>query len=513
MSLGVLVWLIISLVSINGFNISKISTQTSSIPGSGMDKPGFSLFWSNGGTYSVMLCQEGRCCSTTELNTEDDNWEVGQVDWFVGSQVGQCRHFSVELDKPLVMRLQHKGPNAGMLKWLKIHPWHSAVEFYCEVGVRLDYTSSHASTCVLQGTESGQEAWCNGMGEFCQMRFDQFLFPGSHNSGTGQSLGSLPRCAFKNQDLNIVEQLEFGIRFFDLDVIYTTALGCSGLETGHGSHPELGLYQCYGRMDRLLGQMRDWLDIHKSEVVVLNFGNIELPKETIPKLMETLLEVFTGQDDERVKINKVFKKTGVWPTLGEAVRSNERLFVFIRDSIGAVTENELEFLKEVKVKPGDDMSFKNLSSYEVTITTSYKAGDVGSDCRFVLETNSKACQSENQTETDFLKLSLFSRFGKGGAIGTECVHKMARKCNQWVKQVILRCNYREFKPNFLLVDYPNYQGGANLNIVQVCHLVNVDRVKLMDKGKGNELLEEEENEKNMKESADNQDIIARKNLV
>ncbi len=46
------------------------------------------------------------------------------------------------------------------------------------------------------------------------------------------------------QDLNIREQLDLGIRFFDLDVIYSTSLPyCNGLETGHGSHPSLGVYQ------------------------------------------------------------------------------------------------------------------------------------------------------------------------------------------------------------------------------------------------------------------------------
>ena len=72
---------------------------------------------------------------------------------------------------------------------------------------------------------------CNGRTEFCKLNFQQFLFPGSHNSGTGQKTGSF-KCAFKNQDLDIVEQLEFGIRFFDIDVIFTHFLGCGGLATG-----------------------------------------------------------------------------------------------------------------------------------------------------------------------------------------------------------------------------------------------------------------------------------------
>ena len=132
---------------------------------------------------------------------------------------------------------------------------------------RLDYEQRHTSRCqldILHDT-SEDDIVCNGRAEFCKLRFDQFLFLGSHNSGTGQKNGSF-RCAFKNQDLDILEQLEFGIRFFDVDIIFSHAFGCHGLETGHGSKPDLGLYQCYGKLSILLSDMRRWLDHHKSEV-------------------------------------------------------------------------------------------------------------------------------------------------------------------------------------------------------------------------------------------------------
>ena len=66
--------------------------------------------------------------------------------------------------------------------------------------------------------DQDESAWCNGSQEFCDLRFDQFLFPGTHNSGTGQKKGVF-QCSSKNQDLTISQQLDFGIRFFDLDII------------------------------------------------------------------------------------------------------------------------------------------------------------------------------------------------------------------------------------------------------------------------------------------------------
>ena len=64
------------------------------------------------------------------------------------------------------------------------------------------------------------------------MRFNEFTFPGAHNAGTGQMDYPNLRCFYKNQDLNVREMLDFGIRFFDLDVIYSLAGHCEGLETG-----------------------------------------------------------------------------------------------------------------------------------------------------------------------------------------------------------------------------------------------------------------------------------------
>ena len=67
--------------------------------------------------------------------------------------------------------------------------------------------------------EVSLEKSCNGHPDFCKLRFDQFVFPGSHNAGTGQSDG-LFTCFFKNHDLNIREQLDFGLRFFDIDTTF-----------------------------------------------------------------------------------------------------------------------------------------------------------------------------------------------------------------------------------------------------------------------------------------------------
>jgi len=478
-----------SFPDVEGFQISKISLKNSDLPGSGMDQSSMSFFgFSNGGSFSVEICSVSgdydRCCSTGVLDTQDDNWELGQVDWFVGGQAGQCEQFYLDITTEVRLRLRHEGPDAGRVEWVMLHPWHTNQVYSCQIGARLDYTSHYDTHCTLYNSTPGDTSNylgfdCNGHQDFCWLRFDQALFPGTHNSGTGQREG-LARCASKNQDMDIIQQLEFGIRFFDLDVIYSTSLlGCSGLETGHGSHPSLGLYQCYGRMEDLLTDMATWLENHRSEVVVLHFGNIALPDQTVPRLKIAIKKVFSSISG--VKINTRFKRTGHWPLLADAVHQNQRVFIFIRDEIDNIKEEEYEFVREIKRKPHDELVMDKSSS-EVFMTTSYKAGSVGDDCRYILETSNTACISDMWRNTDFLKLSIFSRFGKGGRIGTECLYTMAKKCNYWVSQAISNCNFRPFRPNFLLVDFPNYQGISQRNVVEVAFDVNRERASMVHHG-------------------------------
>ena len=486
--------------------LTKISTLTSRIPGSGMDQ-GLTLplfGYDGGGSFSLLVCVgEHQCCRTGKLNTEDDNWELGQVDWFVGRQLGDCNQHHLQADLQVTIVLQHEGSNAGLLDWVRLHSWDNWRDWRCQVGVRLDHSQSHTATCTEVWTpspgpspgpsgsspssspssspNSSPAVLCNGRAEFCQLGFDQFLFPGSHNAGTGQTEGSFA-CAYKNQDLNIEEQLELGIRFFDIDIIFSHSGGCEGLETGHGKHPQFGLYQCYGKMSSLFITMRSWLNSHPSEVVVLNFGNIEYPNHTISALTNTMMDIFPLRS-VGVKMNRMLKQTGSWPTLGEAVRSNERIFVFVRDTVGAITpaQEHQSFVKEIKVKP-DTLRKSDLDLSagpgEVTIMTSYKAEDVEGDCAYIVDTNDEACILDSRAPTiDFLKLSFFSKFSESGTFGTECLWESARKCNVWPQVVLRKCTGRRFRPNFIILDYPNYQGNAKINIVQLCNEVNLERSK------------------------------------
>ena len=137
-----------------GLTVSRISTLTSTIPGSGMDGGGFFSFFSSGGEFSVQLCSgldtQPRCCRTDVLDNGDNNWELGQVDTFVGRrQLGSCYGFDI-VDN-LRLTLRHRGNNAGRLAWVMVSPWHQGLAWFCPVDVDLDYSSSHTVDCTLKG--------------------------------------------------------------------------------------------------------------------------------------------------------------------------------------------------------------------------------------------------------------------------------------------------------------------------------------------------------------------------
>ena len=49
-----------------------------------------------GGRFSFKFCFGKRCCDTCCLKTDDDNWEKGEINYFVGYQIGACENFPLD---------------------------------------------------------------------------------------------------------------------------------------------------------------------------------------------------------------------------------------------------------------------------------------------------------------------------------------------------------------------------------------------------------------------------------
>ena len=118
---------------------------------------------------------------------------------------------------------------------------------------------------------------CNGMAEFCDLKINQATFAGTHNSGPGfdgilyyhTKLGvEIPAfsCWYRNQGRSITQQLDHGIRYFDLDTCFVdSGKWVQGPWTCHSA--------AYGGpVSKILKQIDDWMRRNCNEVLVIKFG-------------------------------------------------------------------------------------------------------------------------------------------------------------------------------------------------------------------------------------------------
>ena len=125
--------------------------------------------------------------------------------------------------------MRHSGSDGGRIRDIIL--WSSyrslGLSFQCNVGIKLNNDEFAIVACKKTKAEPYKylNRTCNGNERFCKMKFNEFTFPGTHNSGTGIEIEIhlSPEkfdCHFKNHDLTVTEMLDFGIRFFDFDTNY-----------------------------------------------------------------------------------------------------------------------------------------------------------------------------------------------------------------------------------------------------------------------------------------------------
>ena len=109
-----------------GSTLANVETQlkilkvkTGSNNGDGMDG-GFmrNKNWGGGRFSFTFKNPDGQECQTGILNTDEDNWEVGETNFFVGRQIGGCNGFDLS-NGNLTLTVQHSG-TVQILKILTI---------------------------------------------------------------------------------------------------------------------------------------------------------------------------------------------------------------------------------------------------------------------------------------------------------------------------------------------------------------------------------------------------------
>ncbi|EDO44758.1 predicted protein [Nematostella vectensis] len=346
-------------------------------------------------------------------------------------------------------------------------------------------------SCLYQ---VGSSLTCNGRAAFCDLTLNQATFAGTHNSASGfdgflhyhtplgpisyqstlslpgpisyQSTLSLPgpisyqntlsspgpivalSCFYRNQHRSITGQLDDGIRYLDIDTCWEDS-----------SRYTKGAWACHegayaGPVYKILNQVDAWMRIHRNEVVVINFNrdtvteDAEKTGQHITKLIEERWGVTAErQTRKELMVNDYRRRNWHWPTLGEAVMSNQRIFVFMTSKL-------------IHHRGGTiGMSWKSYGLIE------------SKGCSKLVEYIREKC---DQSYSDFMQIDLILTWGL-------CVDDMAYFCNRYTEQITQECAERRAKTNrmtanFILVDYQSEISGSN-RVGQVALRQNIRNVK------------------------------------
>ncbi len=259
---------------------------------------------------------------------------------------------------------------------------------------------------------------CNGMIELCDRRYDQAIYPTTHNS-TAMEYGSGPNpvLLIPNQDRTIEEQLKDGVRGFMIDIwyyheqVYTCHRFCE-----LGGQPLLGIMQVF----------ENFLKNNPNEVLTIIFENY-----------------VSGSD-----LNKTFSEAGLisyvhhqvqgetWPTLRKMIESNKRLVIF------------KEFEDE---GPSWDM---NVWNYAVETPYSY-----ASMSEFTCDYNRGKIKNSLYILNQFITVAFSRKDANRKSNELKTLMNRAHLCLKKKKKI----------PNFITVDF--YSSG---DLIAAVHQLNVE---------------------------------------
>ena len=297
-----------------------------------------------------------------------------------------------------------------------------------------------------------------GRYDLCGLRYDQITWPATHNSGSGELMltsgdEALP-CFYRNQDMNYTEQLEFGIRWFDIDLCLVT-------EEEATEFVPAGLWTCHSNaysvlIDEVLQQVDDFLNYNYEEVVSLSFnGDYDRSRsQPIAEALNDLLVDYWGDPVRRkrgrgpLRMNTFFSQTEEWPFMGSgAIYSNSRVFVFLHETL------------QLDNQPWAHDTIPRTSPREV----------IKDSCDGLIDFTRGACD----VCTDVFGVQGFGSRGN-------CIFETAEICNTVTYNVSrecfdLRMEYGKTL-NYITVDFPArvLDGPSVVDVANILNDINVD---------------------------------------
>jgi len=270
---------------------------------------------------------------------------------------------------------------------------------------------------------------CNGHAELCNKPFGQVTFVGAHDSF---AVGSNNLAA--NQDYDVTQQLNDGIRMLQNQVLQQS----DGLHLCHTLCP---LYDA-GLLVNYLVKVRKWLAQNPNEVVSILLVNInDVPVEKFAEVYNS-----AGLADVSFVPSAPTLTVDQWPTLGSIIDSGKTLVTFIDNGADA------------SVAPYLIDEFTNMweTAFDVTrndwpCDVNRTRGDPTTKLylinHFLDETTNVVGASTIAPAKDQLNLT-------NAAVGPGSLGQEIDNCMQ----------AHGVPPNFILVDFYEYGGGAPFDV-------------------------------------------------
>ena len=185
---------------------------------------------------------------------------------------------------------------------------------------------------------------CNGMEKLCFLHIDEVTFPGTHNSYSGfnghlyhWSGSHASSMHYRNQGWSITRQLDYGIRYFDIDTCWVKV-------KKDGKYWSTGAWACHGkayagRIRTILQQMDQWLrqPAHSNEVILIDFNrDVQKGSMNRRRIYEDILKDLKALWEptrERLQAKELAISTKTNPFLIEAIETNQRIFVYMSEKL------------------------------------------------------------------------------------------------------------------------------------------------------------------------------------
>jgi hypothetical protein len=235
---------------------------------------------------------------------------------------------------------------------------HKLAHLAVAEGRKLQHRVAHVSLAVAASTmavvtgvvfvpgaisaAAGSSLVCAGHSQLCSRKYDDVVFAGSHNSMSNAADGFVN----PDQDYDIADQLDLGIRAFFLDTHYWENLsdkvgtaarlppdlqGELSTALAKGLPPKPGVWLCHNlcslgalNFTDTLRTINTWLDKHPTEVITL-FLQDEVNREHPATGKTDTARAF--KDSGLLSRVWTFNRHDGWPTLGKMIKTHHNLVV------------------------------------------------------------------------------------------------------------------------------------------------------------------------------------------